>query len=363
MGFGIWDLGFADPRVPTPDPRSPIPDPRPPNPDRPAFTLIELLIVISIMMILVALTATMMRPDVKGRRVREAARGINVYLASARNRATETGRPCGVIFRNFGAPGFAMNADQCEVPPSFCGESELSAASLLVVGTLPTQAIEATLNDVDGLPPNMVRPGDLIQFNCQGPMYRILDASGTPANILDNGFVIGSPVYAVVADVGQNTLVPWSDAIPSQPVPYRIFRAPIKGFAQPLQLPAATVVDLGASGYANVVPGARDFTVMFSPNGAVECVYINAARHSVVDPIYLLVGKRERVENDYIQDNPNEDTLTNYQDLGNRWVTINPQTGAVQTEPVASCAGVADWDDAIIAARLLASEALGMGGK
>ena len=75
-----------------------------PNPSSRGFTLIEMLIVITIMLILVGAAATAMRPATEGRRIREAARAINVYLSSARNRAMETGRPCGVTFHHFHNP-------------------------------------------------------------------------------------------------------------------------------------------------------------------------------------------------------------------------------------------------------------------
>ncbi len=41
---------------------------------RPAFTLIEMLVVVAIMMVLVAAAATRMRPASESRRIREAAR-------------------------------------------------------------------------------------------------------------------------------------------------------------------------------------------------------------------------------------------------------------------------------------------------
>ena len=66
-----------------------------------AFTLIEMLIVITITMLLVAASLTTMRPALESRRTREAARAIEVYLSSARNRAMETGRPCGVMLYRF----------------------------------------------------------------------------------------------------------------------------------------------------------------------------------------------------------------------------------------------------------------------
>ena len=64
-----------------------------------------MLIVIGIMLIMVAAAATLMQPASESRRIREAARSINIYLSSARNQAMETGRPCGVTFRNFSPTG------------------------------------------------------------------------------------------------------------------------------------------------------------------------------------------------------------------------------------------------------------------
>ena len=59
------------------------------------------------------------------RRVREAARAVNVYISSARNRAIEIGRPCGVIFRRANGTNFPTAStvlDQCEVPPTYAGD-------------------------------------------------------------------------------------------------------------------------------------------------------------------------------------------------------------------------------------------------
>ena len=77
------------------------------------------------MVIVMGLAATMMRPDLDGRRAREAARSVNVYLASARNRAMETGRDCGVILhrRSPRACLPPLSIDQVEVPPTFAGQN------------------------------------------------------------------------------------------------------------------------------------------------------------------------------------------------------------------------------------------------
>ena len=124
-----------------------------------AFTVIEMLIVVSITVLLVAAAVTRMRPALESRRTREAARALYIYLGSARNRAMETGRPCGVMLRCFRnsagtlvTPPMVMMADQCEVPPCYCGDTEASTASVTYNGT----QVVATLKPASDDPKNML---------------------------------------------------------------------------------------------------------------------------------------------------------------------------------------------------------------
>ena len=184
-----------------------------------------MLIVIGIMLMLVAAAASLMPSSTDTRRVREAARAVNIYLSSARNHAMETGRPCGVTFHCFGNVPCAMNIDQCEVPPCYCGQADTSMAVV--------QANQAVLDTVP--PTGMVTiNSDVIQFNCQGPMYTISGMNGGTLTL-------------TAADPNQNPLTPWA-TMASPPMPYRIFRSPMKGGATPLQLPAGSVIDFQSSG-------------------------------------------------------------------------------------------------------------------
>lgn len=256
----------------------PTPNPRPLVPR--AFTLIEMLIVISIMMILAVAAANMMGPSMDGRRVREAARALNVYLSSARNRAMEIGRPCGVTLRRLNNTSAVMTLDQCEV---------LGICSV-------------------GWPPKPIT---------------------TPPTTTKVG-------------------------------------------TQPLQLPAGAVIDLDASGVDDgtnssngTIFGNADVTILFSPNGSVDGIQIGtAASAPVVYPIFLLIGKNERVGTALAvtaADKQIDSKLANCQDVANYWVTINPQTGMVGTEPVGSRA--ASPPTSISIGRDHAREAIGMGGK
>jgi prepilin-type N-terminal cleavage/methylation domain-containing protein len=293
---------------------------------RGAFTLIEMLIVISILMILAGAAANVMRPALDGRRIREAARAVNVYLSSARNRAMETGRPCGVILRRFNNTAAVMNLDQCEVPACYSGELESSTATVSSNGSTVTANLGAAP------PAGVVNSGDLIQFNYQGPLYKI-DSPGA---------TITASLYS-----SQDQAIPWT----GQSVPYRIFRSPSKASvmslqAQPLQLPAASIVDLNASSIDGTPPllfstsTTADVMITFAPNGSVDRVYINNSPVLVSQPIFLLIGK-------------NENLGSNEQDVTNFWVAINPQTGLVTTDMVAAGSDP----------RQFIRDAQGMGGK
>ena len=288
---------------------------------RGGFTLIELLVTIGIMLMLVTAAVTILPSATESRRIREAARGVNIYLSSARNRAMESGRSCGVTFHVFSpgtSPGFAMNADQCEVPPPYAGDNTNSTAT--VTGGTAT---------LDAAPPTgMVNAGDLIQFNYQGPLYSI-------------GTVNGGTLTISFADPNGNTTNPWAATV-SSPMPYRILRAPMKGGATPLQLPATTVIDLEYSGcVTNGSAGQQDLTVLFSPTGAVDRVYYGAGYSAVTDPVYILIGRRDRAANQMtaLPTAPAVKTdaeLTNVEDLNNLLVAVSPNAGQINTEPVAA---------------------------
>ena len=331
--------------------------------------------VVAIMMVLVAAAATRMRPAAEARRIRETARALNVYLGSARNRAMETGRPCGVILHCFNMASIhcAMNADQCEVPPSYAGSMQQSVATVTCNGNVASiQFFTDATHTTQDWPTGLVRPGDLVQLNYQGPMYVVAPSSGTINPLDSNGYVTGSTLTATF-DTSQGQVVPWGTTAPGTVVSYRIFRSPImnRSAATPLQLPASTVVDLDASGVdGGVLFGGTDVPILFSPNGSLYGVYISGTLNQVTQPIFLLVGKRERVgANAPVA--TDQATWPNWADLGNVWLVINPQTGlvssgenaAVDMSNPAYWTNSSNWPTLINTARKLARDSQGLGGK
>ncbi len=66
---------------------------------RGGVTLVELLVVVTILMMLAAFAIPAMRPLTEGRRIREATRAIDVFITRAKIRAVEIQRPVGVEFQ------------------------------------------------------------------------------------------------------------------------------------------------------------------------------------------------------------------------------------------------------------------------
>ena len=109
------------------------------KPIRRAVTLVELLIVVSIITLLAAIALPAMQTGMESRRTREAARAVHVFFASAQVRALELGRPVGVMLeRSTIDPRACTLVRQVEVPPPYAGDldgAEMRGAGLSVAGS------------------------------------------------------------------------------------------------------------------------------------------------------------------------------------------------------------------------------------
>jgi prepilin-type N-terminal cleavage/methylation domain-containing protein len=442
MGSGQWAVGNAKPQAVSfgIHPSSFILHP---SSFRRGVTLVEMLIVISIMAILTVAAVKLMQP-VEDRRVREAARAVNVYISSARNRAMEIGRPCGVIFRRANGTNFptaSMVLDQCEVPPPYAGD-ETNSLVKVQDWTFRPDGIPYFKTDKDPyvkkvwivlkvqvkdsqFSSNLLRPGDLMQLNGQGPFYTLIyddpttnpsdslrtqppyttmnppsdpkvedfkiDSNGyydfNPSKLKDDpsgsGWVI-SHWLTIILDpkVTPVQTLPW-DKFPTNPtksVPFLILRQPMKSSASSLQLPAGSMVDLDFSGtdyqsFQNPTGNYYDLAVIFSGNGSVEGYYWNNQPFPALGPIFMLIGSRSRVRDFGAQPLPavpNLNDLPNWADLSSIWVTINYQTGMVSTDdnyavnlndPGLNWTDTSTWWPFVVQSRNYARESMSMGGR
>ena len=334
---------------------------------RRGITLVELLVVVSILMMLMVVAVPVIRPGLESRRIREAARQVSVYLASAQTQAARLGRPVGVeLVRDSDVPQMCRVLQQVEVPPPYSGDTidtriQLQRGSFDPADGRTYVAAQLASGSVS---PGLFRNGDWMQVNYQGPYYQIV--AGPDAD--NDGLLDGFPLTLKV-DLRGGVEVPWPAAGWSIPVPFQIFRSPEKGAAAPLRLPEKTCIDLAFSGTETLsfqaglkntsgawVPDPTSVLIVFSPAGGVESIWRGqmvvlgaqerpvSTRFSALEPLYLLVGRPERVPRDidpavYTASNYTslaEDGFVNPQDLTNLIVAVRPQNGIITTSEVAS---------------------------
>jgi prepilin-type N-terminal cleavage/methylation domain-containing protein len=288
---------------------------------RRAFTLIEMLVVIFVILAISALTISVAVPPVEERRLREAARNVNAMLAGAQGRAIETRRPYGVMIVPDASDRFvSLTLHYAEVPPPYAGDSLNSTCQIARVQNPPggfPAGWYVFVGDTFWLgqtaATDLVQPGDLIQFNHQGHFYQITHVDRTRGRWR-------------ITDLGSTVRI----RSPGVPVPYRVIRQPVPSAAPPLTLPESTCLDLENCGFES--PFAADFrgpnrtTILFSPNGTVlGVVQTGVGMTTVNGPIFLLVGRRANVFQSGARG------LTNRTDLTTLWVTVNHVTGLVTT--------------------------------
>jgi len=322
-------------------------------------TLLELLAVITIMLMITAAAIPMMVTSLQGRQVREAARQVSAYLAGARARAIETGRPVGVYIEgkqplsNFGnAQRYSMNLHYVEVPPPYSGDVTGAACTVTVVNRpSPTNpgVLSLTFTPTGTFNSSLVRQNDFIKLNYRGNLYQIIDPTTTP--------VLATYSYGQATAYENN---------PGVAVPYQIFRQPVKSAGTPLQLPEGAVIDLLASGAPSPNgsdPFLNDPILLFSATGTLAVVYdgpANALKETQV--VYLLMGRPEGAA----RVNPSDTFNPNMLDLNNIWVSVGYQTGEITTAENASLNNPVSGGtpaQSVMFARRFVQSAQGMGGR
>ncbi|HUY90002.1 MAG TPA: prepilin-type N-terminal cleavage/methylation domain-containing protein [Pirellulales bacterium] len=99
---------------------------------RRGVTLVELLVVILVMLMITAVTLPAMRPALEGRKIREAARMVEVFLSGARNRAMQTGHAFGVLIKpDEHNPSQCIELSYVEQPPPYTGDYQNSTIAIL----------------------------------------------------------------------------------------------------------------------------------------------------------------------------------------------------------------------------------------
>ena len=249
--------------------------------NRRGMTLVELMIVSGIILMLVVISVPVVRPMLTSRKQADAAQILSIYLNSARIRAGETGRDCGVMFERYTDNGgkypngdqYYPNNDSClivrqvEVPTPYMGMSDNVRVSVAYDAPGNNKVANITFHEwinggwsasssEDVYWNKMVQKGDKIQFDNQGPYYTIVSAfSDMNSDISKRKF----PQIAIQQQIG--TILGNTDRdfnvirpIPADsPVSFKLYRTPKNGDTQltltpPVGFPSGIIVDLQYSG-------------------------------------------------------------------------------------------------------------------
>lgn len=328
------------------------------------ITLIELLVVVSILVLLGAVVIPGMAPNLETRRLREAARGVDTFLAAAKARAIRNGRPVGVMItpleNNVRA---ALMLSLAEVPEVYAGDLYSSTARVRVEADGTLQAVTSEqlgLGDIIG-------QGDLIQFDQKGYFYRILSLSN-------------NTTFTLVADK-RGGVYNWPNTpFFSGPMPFKIYRAPVVysnlfgqigvagGTASTFQMPEGIAIDLAGSVFPGAVVNVPDapnnvlspITIVFSPAGGVTAIYSNqSTRYLPAGPIHLLIGKIKNIQ----ATEEGVPPIRNWLDTTNLYVSIGHLTGQITTTEVAPVSGATTLQEQLIQATAFTRDTYATGGR
>lgn len=311
---------------------------------RAGMTLVELLVVVAILGLLAVTVLPNISNSADSRRTREATRVVSSFIAQAQARAIGRTEWAGFWLEPPNAASqFALDIFVADVPQAYRGET--LDATVQVSGDNPVhRGLSYSSNAID-VARTGIADGDLIRFDGRGPWFQL----GGNASL---AFLRGS---AYGENAGQSELnTAWPAQGSSVWHTFEVLRRPQKS-GKPLTLTDGRCIDMVWSGTGPVsaadtsgslsdyqrlaiTPGVA-VTIVFDASGRARQILRTSAagtsRQPVATPIFLLVGRADRVPNDPATYLPQDDTTgVNWQRGDSFWIGIDPVSGIAK---VAEC--------------------------
>ncbi|HBT78076.1 MAG TPA: hypothetical protein DEB39_14400 [Planctomycetaceae bacterium] len=343
------------------------------------MTLIELMVVISIMVILMAVAVPSLKPMLESQRTRSAAQAVGVVLQRARLKAMEDRSPVGVRFERY-LEGAGNNSDAC-VLMRLCRFNENDAVVLPEgYGVIVTNGDPAyykydktdhwdLANPIDVDDESVVEEWDYLR---KYVTEIVKNAAGDPVNKVTEWYPSGSIQIGgrlcnytdgthLITDAFGNPV----NTDPNHPQQHviRKVRSIRPSLAAPGNVPRGTVVDLRWSGIGDQCfdPGTDSVTVLFSPGGFIDRVIVGLPTNPPqfpTRPIHFLIGDWDHLDSLHtLREEGKKEN--NYELASNFWITIDPRTGMISTNevfPVVPVDGRDPTDDEIGQSRQFANE-------
>lgn len=307
---------------------------------RDAFTLVELLVVITILGLLSVVVIPSISGTINARRYRDAASDVSAFIARCHSRAIGGRGPKGVMLQPLTAnTAAAIDLFFADAPDVYAGETMSSVATIeagqnLITGPLTVSFDVGTQSRLSQT--GFCNAGDSIQFGAGGGVFKFL-----PPNQITMWFEDNQNI--------RNTA--WPRA--ASGLPFKIWRQPTRGTGGSLQVQKGACVDLAWSCLGTTPFSAfmgsdisdKSISIMFDSAGKpTEIVHSGGLRTSVSAPVFLLIGDAAIAGNAYdpvvSRDNslprPDDRGGANWQYGDCSWVCIDNNSGAVKSGPVAS---------------------------
>ncbi len=341
-----------------------------------AFTLVELLVVLFLVLLLAAIALPNVREVLSDQLIARTARGVSTYIDVARNRAIAEGRQVGILLERGALPGdprdraHSIRIRQLADVPPYSGDASNAVAVIQTNGTeahfnpsdnqllaLSASMVANGPGDVDD-PQAPIRNGDYIEF--PGGRAVPFTIGYRPLTALDTVPVI---IYFDLNEARTNAYGVSSNLFPSgartvptaRPIKYRIHRQPIVSTVAPLDLPRGVAIDLNYSGLGvsgnqfapdmDTTIGVPNIAILFGPDGKV--VRVTEVDFSTTPPtarvvpptgqIFLCLGDADGIRPDNLFALDRKATAT-FLNLDSAWIVINPSTGRVSASPMAPVA-------------------------
>lgn len=333
------------------------------NHQRLGFTLVELLVLIAVLLTVTAVVIPSVRFVLKDRKIREAARVVDAFVVEAQTEAVSTGMGGIWIERDTNTPNTATRIYKIKSPPPYTGDFLGATCQITQAGPNPAEILNGVDDDgnmiVDDLylglvrfnmqtssnSINLIRAGDLIQFDFKGPWY----------------VIAATPTWAGGGNQFTNPVPFFSSAGPIPTVPgggqplnirFKVFRMPQRSSSSYIDLPRTTMIDLSKSGltvldldgnniaddaqaqgseFANLINPPSSVQVIFGEDGGLEMIIANGIARRPDRSVHILIASDDRESDADLDPANSTQTLEN---VSNSWLTITRQ-GAVSITPLA----------------------------
>lgn len=368
---------------------------------RAAYTLVELLIVLAIMVLLAAVALPTVKDLLANQQVAKTARNISAFIDKARSRAIAEGKFVGIRLERLNTLDPVGRAQSIRIReltsvPPYTGDASNAFATLTTNTGYTNSNLSyltiAEFNPFDNallaLSASMVDPNATMQINNPTQPGYVLTPKSEPSDDpsapirsgdyieLPGGRLVpfkiqyralnsgaGVPVrlffdLSEMKTAGTKSFPAGNPIFPSggRRIKYKIHRRPVVSTAAPYSLPRGVVIDLNYSGTGmkgnefapsplttEIQTGvnAKPIDIVFGPDGGVAS--LTTAFSDVPSfpqgQIFICLGDSDGIRPDNLF-TPDKKAPANLVNLESKWVVINPGTGRVVSAPFSSVATI-----------------------